>query len=221
MKRIFLAVLVFVFISLSSTFAQNFNSRTTFSAGILAGYNNGIGFQGNFSLKNLAEGFPFNIKLGIGFSYLDPGKPLEAREIFINDATNGVPEKAGRLVDFRADFLYNVSGRTYFYTGPRFTMFTANFNFVGGNEDFDVTANQWGVGVGVENYFRISPVIDLVFSLGYDYFFQSVLYGHDTSYGPDGENVNDRKDFTFEDADNAVNQPKHNLKAMVGLGYNF
>jgi hypothetical protein len=48
-----------------------------------------------------------------------------------------------------------------------------------------------------------------------------VLYGHDTSYSPDGENVNDRKGFTFEDADNAVNQPKHNLKAMVGLGYNF
>jgi hypothetical protein len=100
-------------------------------------------------------------------------------------------------------------------------MFTGNFNFVGGNEDFDITSNQWGAGIGVENYFRITPALDLVFSFGYDYFFSSTLYGHDTSYSPDGQDVNGRKDFTFEDADNAVNQPKHNIKAMVGLGYNF
>jgi hypothetical protein len=63
--------------------------------------------------------------------------------------------------------------------------------------------------------------LDLVFSLGYDYFFTSSLNGHDTSYSPDNENVNDRQGFTFQDADDAINQPKHNLKAMVGLSYNF
>jgi hypothetical protein len=61
----------------------------------------------------------------------------------------------------------------------------------------------------------------LIFSFGYDYFFISTLYGHDTSYSPDGENVNGREDFTFQDADNAINQPKHNVKAMIGLSYNF
>ena len=38
---------------------------------------------------------------------------------------------------------------------------------------------------------------------------------------PDGQNVNDRKNFTFADADEAINQPKHNVKAMAGLSYNF
>jgi hypothetical protein len=202
-------------------FAQNFNPRTNIAGGVFFGYNNGVGFGGNVLLKNLAEGFPFNIKLGVGFSFLNPGKPDAVREMFINDATDGVPEKAGRLVDLRADFLYNFSGRNHLYAGPRFALFTGNFNYVGGNEDFDITSNQWGLGVGAESYFRISPVIDLVFSVGYDYFFSSAFYGHDTFYSPDGEIVNGRKDFTYEDADDAVNQPKHNLKATVGLSYNF
>ena len=221
MKKVLMLMLIVVFSSLSLTLSQNFNSRTTFASGIQAGYNNGIGFQGSFTIKNLAEGFPFNVKLAVGLSFSDPGIPLKAREIFINDATNGVPEKGGKLVDFRADFLYNIGARTYFYAGPRFTMFTGNFDFVGGNEDFDVTSKQWGAGVGVENYFRISPVLDLVLSFGYDYFFPNTLYAHDTSYSPDGQNVNDRKNFTFADADEAINQPKHNVKAMAGLSYNF
>jgi len=221
MKRFFL-LMPMVLLSLPVVMSpQNINSRTSLSGGLQLGYNNGMGFQGNFILKNLAEGFPFHVKLSAGISFLDPGKSLDAREIFINDATNGVPEKGGKLMDLRADFLYYVGARTYFYAGPRFAMFTGNFNFIGGNEDFDVTSNQWGAGIGLENYFRISPVLDLVFSLGYDYFLSSTLYGHDTSYSPDGENVNGRKNFTFDDADKAVNQPKHNLKAMAGLSYNF
>jgi hypothetical protein len=221
MKRFLMLVLIVFAHSFNSILPQTFNPRTTLAGGLLVGYNNGLGFQGNLSFKNLAEGFPFSLKLGVGISFFDPGKPLDAREIFINDNTDGVPEESGRLIDFRADFLYYIGARTYFYAGPRFTMFTGNFNFVGGNEDFDVTSNQWGAGLGVENYFRMSPAMDLVFSIGYDYFFPSLIYGHDTSYGPDGEIVNGRKDFTFEDADDSVNQPKHNLRAMVGISYNF
>lgn len=213
--------LVFLLSLTIVTLPQNINSRTALAGGLQFGYSNGIGFQGNLVLKNFAEGFPFNIKISMGLSFLDPGKTAEARAIFINDAANGVPEKGGRLIDFRADFLYNFAGRTYIYAGPRFAMFKGNFNFIGGNEDFDVTSNQWGAGIGLENYFRISPVLDLVFSFGYDYFFSSTLYGHDTSYSPDGQDVNGRKNFTFEDADKAINQPKHNLKAMAGLSYNF
>lgn len=221
MKRVCLLVFLGFLIISQSTLPQNIYNRTSVAGGFLVGYNNGVGFQGSVLLKNFAEGLPVNLKIGLGFSFLNPGKAAEAREIFINDATNGVPEKAGRLIDFRADFLYNITGRTYISIGPRFSMFTGNFNYVGGNEDFDITSNQWGAGLGVENYFRISPALDLVFSLGYDYFFASTLYGHDTSYSPDNENVNDRENFTFQDADDAINQPKHSLKAMVGLNYNF
>jgi hypothetical protein len=219
MKRILM--LIVCICTLSTIFPQNYNPRTTVSGGVQAGYSNGLGFQGNFMLKNFAEGFPFDIKISAGLSFLDPGKSAEARELFINDATDGVPEKGGKLTDLRADFLYNISGRTYVYAGPRFAMFTGNFNYVGGNEDFDVTSNLWGAGIGIENYFRMAQALDLVFSFGYDYFFSSTLHGHDTSYSPDGENVNGRKNFAFADADEAINQPKHNVKAMVGISYNF
>ena len=221
MKMFRLAVLIAFLLSSSATYSQSSFSKSNFAVGLTTGYNNGVGFQGNLLLKNFAEEFPFNIKLSFGLSFMDPGKSAEARKIFINDATNGTPEKNGKLLDFRADFLYNFAGRTYFYAGPRYVMYTGNFNYIGGNEDFDVTSNQWGAGVGVDNYFRISQAIDLIFSFGYDYFFISTLYGHDTSYSPDGENVNGREDFTFQDADNAINQPKHNVKAMIGLSYNL
>lgn len=204
-----------------AAFSQSSLQKVAYAAGLQAGYNNGLGFQGSFTIRNLAEDFPFSIKLGVGVSFLDPGIPLDAREIFINDATNGVPEKSGKLIDFRADFLYQLTNRTYLYAGPRFSMFTANFNFIGGNEDFDITTNQWGAGVGVENAFRITPMLDLVFNFGYDFFFASTLYGHDTSYSPDGQNVNQRKDFTYDDADKSVNQPKHSFRVMAGLNYNF
>ena len=45
------------------------------------------------------------------------------------------------------------------------------------------------------------------------------LSGHDTSYGPDGQYVNDREGYTYTDADNAVNQPKFQPMLMVGLTY--
>ena len=221
MKMFRLVLVIALLLSSSATYPQSSFSKSNFAIGLTTGYNNGMGFQGNLLLKNFAEEFPFNIKLSFGVSFMDPGKSAEARKIFINDATNGTPEKRGKLLDLRADFLYNFTGRTYFYAGPRYAMSTGNFNYIGGNEDFDVTSNQWGAGVGVDNYFRISQALDLIFSFGYDYFFISTLYGHDTSYSPDGEDVNGREDFTFQDADDAINQPKHNVKAMIGLSYNL
>ena len=43
--------------------------------------------------------------------------------------------------------------------------------------------------------------------LGADYFFKSRIEGHDTAYEPGGDNVNPREDYTWDDADDSVNQP--------------
>ena len=77
---------------------------------------------------------------------------------------------------------------------------------------------MWFVG---DSSFRIIPAIDLVINLGYDYFISETLQGHDTSYNPEDQNVNAREDYTFTDADNAINQPKHQIKAMIGFNYNL
>jgi len=201
-----------------------------FSAGIRTGYNRGFGVQADFTVHKLAEEIPFKLRFGIGYNKLDPGNSFEARRIFINNATNGVPEKKGRSFDYRVDFmfvhtLFKVK-QSYLVFGPRYSSFTGNFKFIGGNEDFDVTSRQWGIGVGEEFNFRMSGKLDLVISAGLDYYFPGTLTGHDTSYSPDNENVNPRDDiengdipFTYKDADKAINQPKFMPRVMIGLNY--
>jgi hypothetical protein len=201
---------------------RSFSKETSsVSAGIGFGYNGGTGLQLNFTIKDFAEDFPFNAKVAAGIAFVDAGKPLDARSVFINDNKNGIPEESGRTIDFRIDLLLPISSKLSLYTGPRFIAFTGNFNFVGGNEDFDVTGNQWGVGAGIETLFTMTQSFDLVFNIGYDFYFENTLYGHDTSYSPNNENINPRKEYEFADADKAVSQPTKNICAMFGFSYNF
>jgi hypothetical protein len=196
-----------------------------FCAGVLGGTNGGPGFQIQGSVAELAQGFPFILKFAINYASLNPGYPAGARKIFINDATNGIPEKSGRTWDYRLDFLYKVDWfswqRFYFYGGPRLTYFKGNFKYVGGNEDFDIKSQQWGLGVGLEKYYPMSAKIDLLLTGGLDYYKNNTLTGHDTSYSPNGEDVNGRKDYTFKDADKAINQPRFVPRLLIGVNYKF
>ena len=105
-------------------------------------------------MSEFTPSLPLTARLGIGYHTLDPGKPAEARRIFINNATNGVPEKHGRVWTHRLDLAYPLIGGSppplSVYGGPRYARFTANFKYVGGNEDFDVRARQWGWGLGLD-----------------------------------------------------------------------
>ena len=200
-------------------------NASNLSTDILVGYNSGLGIQVNGMVSDFAKGFPMNLSLGVGYTSLNPGNAADARRIFINDATNGDPEKSGSRWDLRMDFHYKVDWlalqRGYLYGGLRYTSFTGNFKFIGGNEDFDITSNHWGLGIGAKAFFEMGSQFDLVVSTGFDYFFASTLSGHDTSYSPDGENVNPRRDYTYDTADNAINQPKLEYLLMLGINYRF
>jgi len=63
--------------------------------------------------------------------------------------------------------------------------------------------------------------MDLVLTTGVDYFSKNILNGHDTSYSPNGETVNGRNDYTFKEADKAINQPELVPKFMLGMTYHF
>ena len=198
---------------------------TQLAGGLLLGYSGGPGAQLHGRVAHFAEAFPLGARLGIGYTSVDPGTPLDARRIFINDATNGTPEEKGWFWDFRFDMLYTlsstVSREICVYGGPRYAMFTGNFNFVGGNEDFDITSKQWGFGIGLEGDFAMNPSTDFVILGGVEWFADSDLEGHDTVYGPDGETVNGRADYTFDDADAAVNQPQFEFRLMLGIQRRF
>ena len=200
-------------------------SGPVFSGGLEMGYYGGTGVQAYGIVRNLAVDFPFNLRFAVGFASVEPGLPDAARQVFINDATNGIPEESGRQYDFRFDMLYPVNlfnlPQSYFFGGVRHARFNANFKFVGGNEDFDVKSNQWGIGTGVESFFAISSRMDLILHLGADYYFESRLVGHDTEYSPDGDNANARDGYSYDDADAAVNQPKFEPQFMLGVAYNF
>jgi hypothetical protein len=195
------------------------STSSRFSLGGFLGYQNGVSFQVFGTARNFAQGFPFQARFRLARTSLEPGSAPAARKIFINDATNGTPKESGKTWDMGLDGLYPIGARTNFVGGVRYSSFTANFNFVGGNEDFDVTTRQWGLAAGLEAEFPMSSKMSLLISGGGEYFFSSRLSGHDTSYSPDGDNVNPRKDYAYSDADNAVNQPVLRPVALIGFSY--
>lgn len=198
---------------------------TEYAGGLMLGYNGGPGGFLLGTASELAPGLPMSLRLGLGYNSMDPGKAADARRIFINDATNGTPTQRGWSYDFRFDLIYTIEASTRqqlnVYGGPRHSRFTGNFNFIGGNEDFDVTSIQWGLGMGLEGLFPMGHQAALLLWGGFDYYFDNTLSGHDTAYSPDGEDVNAREDYTYSDADAAINQPGLVGSVMIGLNYYF
>ncbi len=198
---------------------------TELSASLLGGYYGGPSFRAGGMVSDFAKGFPLSIELGIGYTRMDPGDPLKARRIFINNNTNGTPEESGLAWDVRMDFLYRTPVQAipnlYLLAGVRRSMFIGDFKYVGGNEDFEVTANQWGLGVGARTLFPISRAVGLVLTVGADYYFKGTLSGHDTEYTPENENVNAKEDYTYSDADAAIHQPGFTPAGMIGISVGF
>jgi hypothetical protein len=215
---------VLLLLLLSAVLCPRGMAQTT-AVGFSLGHNGGLSFKIHGLLSNFAQGFPLAVKVGIGYTSVDPGHAADARRIFINDATNGTPEQSGRVWDFRGDLLYKMKwfspAHSYIYAGIRYAAFAGDFKFVGGNEDFEVTSDQWGLGTGLEIHFPINNRIDLVSTAGIDYYLNNELKGHDTVYSPDGENINPRHDYTFTNADKAINQPKVEFLLMIGLNYHL
>jgi len=187
------------------------------------GYRSGLSFQARTILSNLSRDVPFKLRLAATYSSIDPGKSLDARHIFINNNSNGTPEKEGWVWDVRFDFLYPVNWfslkNAYFFAGPRYSWFTGRFDFVGGNEDFDIYSDAWGLGAGLETHYPLSKKINLVISAGLDFYHSDHMHGHDTTYYSDGETVNGREDYTYDDADEAINQPKVVPNISIGINY--
>ena len=227
MKKV-IVFLSIIFCSFSSIKAQNsysYYNKPIVTSGIFLGYNGGFGLQGNLTVSNFAKDFPLSARFAIGYTTLDPGNALAARKIFINDATNGVPEKSGTDWNFRMDLLYKVNflslKRFYIFGGPRYSTFSGEFDFINGNEFFKITSSQWGFGLGAESYFMIIPSLDMVLSTGVDYYLNSTIEGHDTAYNPDGTAINSRNGYTYSDADQAINQPQIVPRVMIGFNLHF
>jgi hypothetical protein len=223
-----LTVLLVIFTTIA--YSQVLPRESNFALGFSSGYNRGLGFQISATALRPLENLPVQIRLGIGLTSMDPGNSADARRIFINNATNGVPEEKARSFDYRVDFMLDSdfinSDDSKIVFGPRYSSFKANFKYVGGNENFDVTSKQVGLGLGYESQFKMNDKLNLLAAVGLDYFFNSTLTGHDTSYSPDNDNVNPRNDnandnvqFTYKDANDAIKQPSMMPRVLIGVVY--
>ena len=234
MNKVILAGIALIMISLGSTAYAQDQDKTPlkYSAGLNTGYNRGFGIQTNLTAYNFRPTFPVKLRFGIGLSLIDPGNAADARRIFINNATNGVPEKNGRSFDLRLDFMFpkTIFGdkNSYIFFGPRFSTFRGHFDYVDGNEVFDVTSTQWGAGAGIENQFKLTQKLSLVLNYGLDIYLPGTLTGHDTSYSPDNNNINAEDNnrnndnpFTYKDADKAIRQPFIMPHFMIGVNFNL
>jgi hypothetical protein len=205
------------------------NQARAHSGEFMLGYDGGPGVRFSLVASDFLNSRPLEARFGFGYADVSAGESDGARRIFINDATNGVPEKDGRSWSYFFDLAYPIGGQIggqsmsglLLFGGPRYSRYTANFKFVGGNEDFDVTSHQWGFGGGLESPHEINYRTEWIIRAGVDYYLDSTLYGHDTSYSPDGEHVNPRDDYDWDDADAVIEQPGLVTSFMTGLRYRF
>jgi len=188
------------------------------------------GFQMGFATRltgTLTHPFgtvPLGLAGSVGYTATDPGDPAAARRIFINDATNGTPIESGHVWDLRLDALVVLKLHprlvdTALVAGVRRAMFTGRFRFVGGNEDFLVESELWGLGAGVRGALPVNPRWAVSFSAGIDWYPAATIYSHDTSYSSDGTSVNPRAGYRWSDANRAVNQPELVPSVLVGVSW--
>ena len=192
-----------------------------FHGGLNTGYSGGLGIQATGTFMDFTRELPLTARFTFGYNKAGAGDPYAARHVFINDNTNGDPEKSASTWQFRFDLMFPAltvgPQQLYLFVGPRHARYKANFNYIGGNENFDVTSNCWGAGAGLETWFVIGDTSDFVLQVGLDWYADATLTGHDTAYLPSGDHVNPRDGYDYGSADDAIDQPQLEILAMMGL----
>jgi hypothetical protein len=196
------------------------------SLSAVGGYQGGAGLRLAATVGNAVSGLPVALSAGVGYTRRDPGDPLLARAVFVNQNTNGTPEESGRIWDLRLDvvYLFELRGlrEAGAFLGVRHSWFMGDFRYVGGNEDFEVVSSTWGWGAGVRGALAMTPAWSLALQVGFDHYPAWSMTGHDATYASDGSSVNAHSDgagytYTWRDADEAVSQPKFVPSLLFGV----
>ncbi len=81
-------------------------SAGPFYGGLNVGYTGGLGIQATSSFMDFARDLPLSARFTLGYNSASAGDPYAARQIFINDNTNGDPEKSASTWQFRVDLMF-------------------------------------------------------------------------------------------------------------------
>lgn len=206
MKKIILSTML-LFISFSLYALEPYHE-------IGVGYYGDAGISIALRMEEESRDFPFFIQARGGFIYqIDPGNATEARQIFINDNAGGNVEKHGESYLVGMDIGYKWKTFDAFFL--EFTLsglwnyYAAHYSFIGNNESFTVTTSPFGLGLSAALRMPLSNSSNsLLLKGGGEYFPKAQLDAHGTYYyTPDAQDERPRNDYTYEDADAAVNQP--------------
>ncbi|MDC7223176.1 MAG: hypothetical protein PQJ60_05500 [Spirochaetales bacterium] len=193
---------------------------------VTAGYYGDAGVTLALRLEEESSRSPFFVQARGGYIYQsDPGNAAEARKIFINDNSGGNVEKYGESYLAALDLgwkwksLDKVS--VELTLSGLWNYYLAHFSYIGDNEAFTVTTKPFGVGAGAALRMPLSHSrSSLLVKGGAEYFPKTTLNAHGTYYyTPDGEDDETREDYTYEDADDAVNQPHFRFYLQIGFLY--
>jgi hypothetical protein len=212
---------LFLLLLLCLASAQGLEVFQSYSSGYYGDVSGALGI----GIRDLTPSFPIGARLTASVAYqFDSGDATTARKIFINDNEGGTIEKWGTNHLLALDLTYRAAGKKdlalYGFAGPRVSFYSAHFGFIGNNEVFAVRSNAFGAGGGLQLMLRTGPRLAAVLRGGADYYFPAKLYAHGTFYyTPDGVDQVPRNDYTYKDADAAVNQPR--LVPVVTLGFEY
>jgi len=198
---------------------------------LMGGYYKGPSFSGTFGLANIFEKVPFGAEVTLGYSWTSAGDGILARKVFINQNTGGNDDAQsfGGVWDVGLNGVYPLNQtygpvKFFVFGGPRYAHYDVRWDYVGGNEDFDILANAWGLGGGLRGIMALGKGFSAVMQVGLDYYFPTSIYGHDATYYPNDSNINARNNgagytYTYADAVNATTVPHLRPRVMIGIQF--
>ncbi len=226
-RELMLATLAIAVISAPAQAVEHYVS-------LMAGYYAGPSVMGAVGFSDIFSNVPISFELGGGHSWTNPGDPALARDVFINGTDTGDEDaqKDGSVWDLGINALYPLNQsygpvKFFVFGGPRYAHFDGHFQYVGGNEDFDIIANSWGLGGGLRAVMPLGKGFSAILQLGLDYYWPTSIYGHDATYYPNNANINARPNeeenrgytYTYADAASATNVPRLRPRVMLGIQF--
>lgn len=215
MKR-FLVLLVFLF-PLSLYSLQLYQE-------VAVGYYDDLGLTLGLRVDGSDAGLPFFIEGRVGAAYqVESGNAEDARQIFINDNSGGSIEEFGlsymAALDFGWKIISKESIELELFASGLLNYYEAHFTFVGNNESFTVQTTAFGIGLGSNLKIALSDSRSfLILKGGIEYFPKARIDAHGTYfYTTDGEDDTPRNDYTYENADESINQPYFRPYVQIGI----
>jgi hypothetical protein len=193
---------------------------------ITLGYGQDLAVNMALRVEDSSPGFPLFVQGRLGYIYQkDPGNAELARQIFINDNQGGTIQKYGESYLVAMDLGWKAAYFEKFsleiILSGLWNHYRANFSFLGNNEAFTVKTSPYGVGLGAAMRLPLSNRgSSLMVKSGMEYYPKALIDSHGTFfYTPDGNDDQPRNDFTYKDADGAINQPEFRFLIQVGILY--